>query len=138
MKAECCEIGRSAAKTVGQASTCRAVTLRRRRLFPYSSVLSAQSAVKIREPANIKITKRTHFQIFDLPVNKADLAPSVLNLRQKRTHLTSCFNQSREVRQNRTVIPPLAAPFVASSTLYDLKPWGEWHPATAGPVRTEK
>ncbi len=36
-----------------------------------------------------KITKRTHFRIFDLPANKGDYSSSVSNLDQKRTHFSA-------------------------------------------------
>jgi hypothetical protein len=48
-----------------------------------------------KQPANIKITKRTQLQKFDLPANKGDHAPTVLNLRQKRTHLVAPTRRAR-------------------------------------------
>jgi len=46
-------------------------------------------------PQHKKITKRTHFQKIDLPANKADSAPCVSNLDQKRTHFANgCTNST--------------------------------------------
>ena len=59
------------------------------------------------ETGNIKITKRTHFRIFDLPANKGVYVQSVPNLSQKRTHFpleSICRTASWISRRTVTVL----------------------------------
>ncbi len=47
-----------------------------------------------------KITKRTHFEFFDLPATRESYAPDVSNLSQKRTHFNSCLDRLWGASQN--------------------------------------
>ena len=54
--------------------------------WPQSSDLHRPACGRWKPAQNKKITKRTHFEFFNPPINTADFQPSVSNHRKKRTH----------------------------------------------------
>jgi hypothetical protein len=75
------------------------VLIRVKSRFPRSTLrgayLSTGSLQNIK-----KITKRTHFQKYDLPANKGDSQQSVSNLDQKRTHFSEEEPTPKLIRWN--------------------------------------
>jgi hypothetical protein len=66
--------------------------------------------------AKQKITKRTHFGFFNLPINTGDFPPSVSNLPQKRTHLSQITHHKKPDRSwSPTAKFPVSAFRVPSS-----------------------